>query len=311
MQVYFVGIVAGIAAALMYLAPIGGTPLAFPLFLLTGLPIGIAGLGWGPVAGASAVVAGAAAILAVGSSIGAACFALLFAIPVAWASYLALKSELLGKYEPTRQWFPVGAILLNIAAAAAIGVILTGLIIGFDREALTNEVTAALLNWFSGSANAPTAEELQPFVRFNMAILPFTVAAILVCVLAFGLWLASVVTRMSGRLARPPSRLGWTTLPQHAWLLLAFTAALSFLPGPTGELARVGAGAFTGAAALTGLAVLHTVTLGMSGRTAILVVAYAVLILSGLPIFLFALLAIADAWFQIRARRSAGMPPPA
>ena len=50
-QVFLVGIGAGIAAALLFMAPIGGTVLAFPLFLLTGLPIAIAGLGWGVIAG--------------------------------------------------------------------------------------------------------------------------------------------------------------------------------------------------------------------------------------------------------------------
>ena len=50
-QSIFVGIGAGLAAALLFLAPVSGTALAFPLFALTGLPIAIAGLGWGVVGG--------------------------------------------------------------------------------------------------------------------------------------------------------------------------------------------------------------------------------------------------------------------
>ena len=53
MQAILIGIAAGFAAALLFLAPVGGTPLAFPLFVLTGLPLALAGLGWGLTAGAS------------------------------------------------------------------------------------------------------------------------------------------------------------------------------------------------------------------------------------------------------------------
>ena len=45
-QIILVGIAAGVAGALLFLSPIGGTTLAFPLFTLCGLPIAIAGLGW-------------------------------------------------------------------------------------------------------------------------------------------------------------------------------------------------------------------------------------------------------------------------
>ena len=86
MQTILVGIAAGIAAALMFLAPIGGTVLAFPLFILTGLPIGLAGLGWGVRAGAVAVFAGTLAIFFALSSVAAAAFLLLFAAPAFWVA---------------------------------------------------------------------------------------------------------------------------------------------------------------------------------------------------------------------------------
>ena len=50
-QIVLVGLVAGVAGALLFMSPIGGTTLAFPLFTLCGLPIAIAGLGWTMVAG--------------------------------------------------------------------------------------------------------------------------------------------------------------------------------------------------------------------------------------------------------------------
>ncbi len=312
MQTYLIGIGAGIGSALLFLAPIGGTPLAFPLFILTGLPIGIAGLGWGPAAGAAAAIAGTATIFAALSTVGAASYLLLFALPVFWLSRLALLSQLTGDHEPTRVWYPLGRMLMQLAGIVAVGVVLVGVVIGFDREALTGEVTAALLEFFSGSQSGavpPTAAELEPFVRFQMAVMPFTVTAIMLFVLVFNLWLAAVVARASGRMERPREKMWTVILPNEVFIALAIAAVISFLPGGTGEAARVVAGALSAAAALTGLAVMHAVTTGMRTRTPILVAAYTLLVLSGLPLFLFALLAIAEAVLGLRNRRFKGVMP--
>ncbi len=314
MQTVLVGIAAGFAAALMFVAPIGGTVLAFPLFLLTGLPIGLAGLGWGVAASGVAVFAGTIVILAALSVIGAASFLLLFAGPVFWITRLALMSRPVDSDKPDgdREWYPLGRMLLHLAGAVAIGVVLVGVLIGFDPQSLTGEVAAALAKWFASAetgAAPPTAADLEPFVRFNIAVMPFTVAAVLVFVQVFDLWLATMVARASGRLTRPRDRLWSVALPNQALAALGAAVVLAFLPGATGEIARVAAGALAGAAALTGLAVLHAVTFGMNGRAALLVVVYALLVLSGLPLLLFVILAIAEAFLSLRARRFGGAPP--
>jgi hypothetical protein len=84
---------------------------------------------------------------------------------------------------------------------------------------------------------------------------------------------------------------------------------LAFLPGAAGEIARVFSGALAGAAALTGLAVMHALTAGLGGRTPHLVIVYALIAFSGLPLILIALLAVAEAVFHLRARRFKGVPP--
>ena len=55
-QLVLIGIGAGLAAALLFASPIGGTSLAFPLFCVTGVPIAIAGFGWTPLAAAIAAL---------------------------------------------------------------------------------------------------------------------------------------------------------------------------------------------------------------------------------------------------------------
>ncbi len=313
-QTILVGIAAGVAAALMFLAPIGGTVLAFPLFILTGLPIGLAGLGWGTAAGAIAALAGTLTIFAVQSDIGAAAFLLLFAAPVFWVARLALMSRPSADAQPDapREWYPLGRLLVHLAGAAAISVVAVGFLIGFNRETMTPEITRALVDLFSAMQTTgapPTAAELTPFVHFYLAIMPFSVTAILVFMLTFDLWLAAVVARASGRLQRPREKLWGVDLPNQALVALAGVTLLAFLPGSGGEIARVASGALAGAAALTGLAVMHALTASLSGRTVLLVVVYTLILFSGLPLILFALLAVAEALFHLRARRFKGAPP--
>ena len=171
MQTILVGIAAGIAAALMFLAPIGGTVLAFPLFILTGLPVGLAGLGWGVRAGAVAVVAGTLAILVALQALAAAAFLLLFAAPAFWVARLALRSRPGATPEAPREWYPLGSMLVHLAIAVAIGVVIVGILIGFDRATMAGEITQALVELFSTmrtTGTPPTPAELTPFV----AVLP-------------------------------------------------------------------------------------------------------------------------------------------
>ena len=106
MQIALVGIGAGLAAALLFISPLGGTLLAFPLFVLSGLPIAIAGLAWGSLA---AAIAAAAArphhrrrdIRARPASI----YLALFGAPMAWAAGspgLSRTDEATGAAE----WYP-------------------------------------------------------------------------------------------------------------------------------------------------------------------------------------------------------------
>jgi hypothetical protein len=61
-----------------------------------------------------------------------------------------------------------------------------------------------------------------------------------------------------------------------------------------------------------GLAVIHALTRGLNARFAILAVVYALVLLSsGLPIIVFALLGLAETFFNFRSRRVNRRSPPA
>lgn len=311
-QFVLIGIGAGIASALLFLAPLGGTSFALPLFFLAGLPVAIAGLGWGAIAAAIAALA-AALIIGFGIASPAGVIHLaVFGVPLAWLSRVTLLSRTTA--EGTVEWFPLRRILLHVALVAAAGTVVAGAIVGYDPEALAADMTAMLTSWMAGSPELsppPTAAELAPFVKTNVALMPFTVPAVTATVTAFALWLASRIVSASGRLIRPREPAWTVALPVEAVILLVVAAAVAFAPGVVGHVASAVAGAIGATAALAGLAVLHAVTLGMNLRVLILVAAYVATVFLGLPIFLFAALGIADTFFHFRARRFGGAPPPA
>lgn len=315
-RIILFGIGAGLAAALLFAAPLGGSGIAFPLFALTGLPIAIAGLGWTVTAGAIAAVAGAVAIAFVLSPVAALIFLLIFGAPVVWAARLAGLSRPINREEPDSpvEWFPLGRLLFHLSIAATLGILVTAFIVGFNVEEISKELTDALVVWLGSSPDIvtpPTAEDLAPLVHFNVAAMPFTTSAITVAILVFDLWLAGWITRLSGSLVRPRDRLWTAELPREAVIALAIAIVLAFLPRPLGDIAGVFAGALGTASAVVGLAVMHALTIGNAARGVILTVAYAALILLGFPLFLFALLGVGDSLFHFRARRFGAAPPAA
>ena len=311
-QIALVGIGAGLASALLFVSPFGGTMLALPLFILSALPVAIAGLAWGSLA---AFVAAAAAAVTIGVAIAipaGAIHLVLFGAPMAWGCRIAWLSRT-DESTGTVEWFPIGRILLHGAAATAAGLIIVGVIIGYDPAALTGELTAALTSWVAQSPDAgpaPTAAELEPFVRFNVVAMPFTTGSLLVIFFVLNLWLGARIAEAAGRLARPRDRLWTAVLPNSAVAVFIVAMALALVPGAVGYAAGAVAGTFGGALALIGLAVIHATTFENTVRVLILVAVYVVLVFfGGLPIILLTLLGIAEAFFQFRARRFRGAPP--
>lgn len=312
LQIALIGIGAGLASALLFVSPFGGTLLAIPLFILSALPIAIAGIAWGSL---TAAVAATAAAVTIGAAIAAPAGAIqlaLFGAPMAWCCRLAWLSRT-DEETGAVEWFPMGKILLHGAAATAIGLIVVGIIIGYDPEAMTTEITAALSVWLAQAPDGgvpPTAAELEPFVRFNVVAMPFTTGALLVIIFVLNLWLAARIAEASGRLRRPRERLWTAVLPTEAVPIFLVAAVAALVPSAVGYAAGAVAGAFGGALALIGLAVLHATTLENTVRVLILTAVYVVLVFfGGLPIILLTFLGIAEVFFQIRARRFRGAPP--
>jgi len=156
----------------------------------------------------------------------------------------------------------------------------------------------------------PTRDEIEPFVRLNVAILPYTLAMLTLVVLVVNLWAAGLATRTSGRLARPRERLWTVSLSSNAALVFVAVSLASFLPFPLGDAAALGAGALGGVFLLLGLAALHALTIGMNGRALLLTVNYIALAFLGFTAILIVALGLAETFLHLRARRFGGAPPP-
>lgn len=311
MQFVLIGIGAGFAAALLFASPIGGSSLAFPLFCVTGVPIAIAGFGWAPVAAAIAALTGAAALFLLMSPYAAGAFLLIFGLPIAWCVRLAVLSR---TTDEGTEWYPYGRLLLHATAATAAGLALSGMLIGYSAEALTPGMTDALDQWFTSNPDLqphPGRAEIEPFVRLNLRILPYTLGALALVVVVFDLWLGALVARKSGRLSRPKEPVWTVDLPATAAIAFVLALALSFLAPPLGDIAAVATGALGCALALLGLAVFHALTVSNASRRFLLIATYFVLLFFGFPIFIFAILGVAETLFSLRARRFRGVPPSA
>jgi hypothetical protein len=306
-QGILVGLVAGLAAALLFVALFGGTPLGIPLFILTGVPIAIAGFGWGIVAALVAAAVGIAVATFLTDFTGAAIFAVIFAIPVTWTTAAVILPRLASR---GGGWRPLGQVLTHAAVAMGLAVIGLGLIVGYDPATLTGEITSALADLAAsadtgaGAGAAPTAADLQPFVALNVMLMPASVAIVGLAVIVLDLYLAAKSVRLSGGLKRPEENLSAATLPIAVPAAFVGATALAFAPGSFGHAAEAIAGALGGALAMNGLAVIHALTRGVSGRVAILSTVYALLVpLSGLMIAILTVIGLIESVFHIRSRR--------
>jgi hypothetical protein len=312
-QTIVIAVGAGLAAALLFLAPASGSTLAFPLFVLTGLPLAIATFGWGPLAGTGAAILAAVGIFAIypESIVTAVMFLCLFGVPVVWLSWFAGASRPIGTGDTGLQRHDLGSDLVQLVATVVVAIVIAGLVSGYDSSALVDDATRAMLDVVNslGSGPATTAEEIQPMVKVYIGLLPFVAALMLAAIFTVDLWIGALVARGSGRLTGDLSPLWSAELPML--LLPAFVVglALAFFPGVVGELGKVIAGASFASFVLAGLALLHALTRGWSSRVPLLILCYLLLVFSGVPAILLAIAGVADVFLHLRQRRSVDRTP--
>lgn len=320
-QNILMGIGAGAASTMLLLAAAYGPSGAIVLVIFAGLPILIAAIGWSHRA---ALIGIAFMTIALGvtlqSLLATATIVATIGVPAWWLGYLVLLArphEASGGLE----WYPSGNLVVWCALLAAATVALAIPFYGTDEASVQAAMRASFERVLRLRAGTPAdqpivipgVKEPGPFIDFLIALAPMMSAMVGTVVNLLNLWLAGVITRISGRLNLPWPDLPSMRFPAYAFAIAAVTLALSFLSGIVGIFAGIFATAMLVAYAVLGLAVLHGMTRGLRIRFGILTFAYAALFLQGWPILIASLLGLADAAFDLRARLAAwrGLPPPA
>src|SRR6185312_2977673 len=138
----------------MFASIISGALISLVLFYLAPLPLMVAAMGWGPT---SAALGGLVAGLGLGSIFGipyCAAFVLTVALPAWWLGHLALLGRPLTAGAPNTatpnapqpiEWYPLGRILIWVAAFAALTTAAALLTLGSDAPTITEPLRRGLL----------------------------------------------------------------------------------------------------------------------------------------------------------------------
>ena len=303
-----VGIGAGLVSALLFAVVITGSPLAFLLYSAAPLPIFIAALGWNHRAGLVATAAGAIAGMIALSFAAGLNYALIVALPAWWIAYLAL----LARHDGTggAEWYPLGHLLVWIAAIAALTTVGSALVMTTDYDTYRTVIARVIENLLSEMVRSrlialPADVKVSELALTLAPAVPVGIGASFVTTIVANLWLAAKAVQVSGRLPRPWPFIPATTVPRQALILLGLAMAIGTLGGFIGVAGAAMTGALLAAFMFSGLATIHDLTRGKAWRGPALISVYLALVI--MQALLTPLLSLAGIVDSLLGRRKA--PP--
>src|SRR5262245_20277965 len=264
---FLIGVGAGLASALLFYSAARGSPwLSVLLPLLTPLPTLLAGLGWGWMSAAAGAATGALVMaIAVGASAAVGYF-LGFGLPAAIIAYLANLSRPDPQDPGRREWYPAGRLVAGVALYGGALPILALPALGGSYEFVRAPMSEVLKRL---STRAPdlgfkpfTDAQIEALAEFIVVVLPATLAAYWVAIVALNLYLAGRIARASGQLGRDWPDLAALAYPRGFPLLVALAFAASFAPGAVGVAGASFSGALLVAYFIAGLALMHFIARG-------------------------------------------------
>ncbi len=281
-----VGLVAGIASALLVLAALSHASYSLLFLILAGIPVFIAGLGFGAAASVAALAASFATLSLLSSPVEALSILVLPQIPVAWMSYqanMARPADEIGGPKDVMAWYPLSDMLLHMAALVAIAFSATLIVSGYDLSTaakIVNAIADAMAAQDPSISYDPQTR--AALVNFYYLMLPLMQALTFVIAIFASYYFSALIVRASMRSLRPREDMP-STLRMHSAGLFIFLAGmvLMFFGGQIGVVGAAICGAFGGGFLLSGLAAFHMRTRGKSWRTPALVLAYLTIFLSG------------------------------
>lgn len=302
-----IGLGAGATSAALFASLVGGNVFALPLFVLAPMPLVIAALGQGLVAG---LISAATAAIALQTSLGtpaALVHAFAHAAPVLVACHLILRSTTTPEAET--RWYPLGAVISATAVMVAIATTLGGLAIEFDpittAEQVATSFREAMIAGGAKPTDLPDVIQMEPFLRASVRLMPAFFPAFWTLMLALSLWLGARIVAKSGRLARPWEDMASIEVPLMAGPVFAAGFAGSFLPGSAGLIASIAAGAAFAPQFLVGLGVAHHMARASDMRLILLATLYGLVLLFPIASLVVAMVGLAEPFVDLRGRLAA------
>ena len=292
---YLIALGAGLAAGVLFMLPTKGMMAGVWLSVLAPMPLMIAVLGYGFLAGLIAAGVGAVACFVMQPSLSIV-FLISTVGPALLLGWLATHV-----FAGERQLGP-GHLLLAVAGlaiAAVWGMIAFVAVIHGDLAAAATEIASALreaLQRMKGIEEGAAVMPLDEFVPWLVASIPAIMAFWSVMAMSLNLWLAARVAMISGLLNRDwPDLPGSLALPRLALAAFALASVACALPGVSRVFASTAAVALGVAFAFQGLAAIHRLTRGRAARPGLLSALYALIFfLFPLPLFVAAGVGVAD-----------------
>ncbi len=307
---------AGLASALLFFIPMKGTTAAMMLAFVGPLPIMIAGLGFGSVTSIAAIASGAAVLAVALTPALALFFVLTLSMPAALLAYLAARrcDVILEGSEETISipLYSKGQMLGWVAVLSAMIALVPFTVMvmrGMDIDDTASQLAPAIRAFFKGEANIPYSMSAREFARMAVLAFPAMFAASSTLMMAFNLWLAAKIARISGVMAPEESDIPFELrLPRDGlWVLFAAIAACALGEMPRAIASTLAASFFT-AYALHGLAVVHGFLRGNPVRAALLFGLYPLIAMTAWPLLIAAAIGMFDSLVPLTRHRAS---PPA
>lgn len=312
-QPLLIGLLAGIAGGLMVLAAFNAGLLAFILLFAAPAAVYIASMGWGTIAGLVAAIIATALAGFFGAPSLAVMTGLLLFVPAAWVGHLVN----LGQPADNGSgifWYPLSAILLRLMSALTLGFLIVGFSFGYSTELFVNAFVDLMKQLAEANPELPPIDEDQMMVQAAgyARLLPILVPCIWLLFHVLTAFVAANVTRRSNLLARGPEDVAATVnLPfEAAGFMAAGLIGTLFLSGSAALAGGVFLGIAIGGYALIGLAQLHYRTRSNPARGMLIGVAYAMIVLFTVPLFIFSVMGLIRSLSQNRSGPSAPNSPP-
>ena len=323
---HIIGVGAGIVAAVLFASLATNTTLAMLLFYVTPLPLLLARLGWGRIAGQLSFITAVVLVGIILSLRTAVIYGIAMALPALVLAYLALLSRSmvpedseghpLPNMPPVVDWYPPGHVVAWAAVMAGTLVAAALLLIGGSAEAYQQGVRKVfedviLPQLQSAGVPVDPVRSERYVVTVSRLLLPAVAATAWMMVMLLNLWIAAKSASISGLLPRPWPSLANLEYPPLMTVGFVASVGAALLPGMPGIMAMAFVGAFGLAYLLLGLIVLHQLAARSHYRVLLLAAIYLAVLVIDWAALLIALLGLAEPLLELRQRalrRSA--PPP-